>query len=159
MKSSSRYAVDLGILFSIIIFAIVSIITIGSAQKLLPSETNLMVKQTVWYLVSFGLAFVVMTLGNNFLYKNAWIFYAVGVVSLIAVLFFGATINDAKCWFIIPGIGSLQPSEFMKIFIMLILATMIHNFRCELSNPSCKSEFLFLLKSFIIVILEMILSL
>ena len=78
MKSSSKYAVDLGILFSIIVFAIVSIVTIGSAEKLLPGETNLMIRQIIWYVISFGLAFVVMTLGNNFLYKNAWIFYTIG---------------------------------------------------------------------------------
>ena len=158
MKSSSRYAVDLGILFSIIIFAIVSIITIGSAQKLLPSETNLMVKQIVWYLVSFGLAFVVMTLGNNFLYKNAWIFYAVGVVSLIAVLFFGATINDAKCWFIIPGIGSLQPSEFMKIFLIIALGRLISDFKEQYDSPTVFEEFKFLLKVGIVVGIPSILT-
>ena len=158
MKSSSRYAVDLGILFSIIIFAIVSIITIGSAQKLLPSETNLMVKQIVWYLVSFGLAFVVMTLGNNFLYKNAWIFYAVGVVSLIAVLFFGATINDAKCWFIIPGIGSLQPSEFMKIFLIIALGRLISDFKEQYDSPTVFEEFKFLVKVGIVVGIPSILT-
>ena len=158
MKSSSRYAVDLGILFSIIIFAIVSIITIGSAQKLLPSETNLMVKQIVWYLVSFGLAFVVMTLGNNFLYKNAWIFYIIGVVSLIAVLFFGATINDAKCWFIIPGIGSLQPSEFMKIFLIIALGRLISDFKEQYDSPTVFEEFKFLVKVGIVVGIPSILT-
>ena len=151
MKSSSKYAVDLGILFSIIIFAIISIITIGSAQKLLTVESNLMIKQIIWYLISFGLAFVVMTLGNNFLYKNAWIFYIVGVVSLIAVLIFGATINDAKCWFIIPGIGSLQPSEFMKIFLIIALGRLINDFKENYDNPSVFEEFKFLLKIGVVV--------
>ena len=158
MKSSSKYAIDLGILFSIILFAIVSIITIGSAQKLLPGETNLMLKQVIWYIISFGLAFVVMTLGNNFLYKNAWIFYIVGVVSLIAVLFFGATINDAKCWFIIPGIGSLQPSEFMKIFLIIALGRLINDFKEKVDNPTIFEEFKFLLKVGVVVGIPSILT-
>ena len=158
MKSSSKYAVDLGILFSIIIFAIVSIITIGSAERLLPGETNLMIRQIIWYVISFGLAFVVMTLGNNFLYKNAWIFYIVGIVSLIAVLFFGATINDAKCWFRIPGIGNFQPSEFMKIFLIITLGRLINDFKEKYDSPTVFEEFKFLIKVGIVVGIPSILT-
>ena len=158
MKSSSKYAVDLGILFSIIVFAIVSIITIGSAQRLLPGDTNLMLRQIIWYLVSFGLAFVVMTLGNNFLYKNAWIFYTIGVISLIAVLFFGATINDARCWFKIPGIGNFQPSEFMKIFLIIALGKLINDFKEKVDSPTVFEEFKFLLKVGVVVGIPSILT-
>lgn len=158
MKSSSKYAVDLGILFSIIVFAIVSIVTIGSAEKLLPGETNLMIRQIIWYVISFGLAFVVMTLGNNFLYKNAWIFYTIGIVSLIAVLFFGATINDARCWFKIPGIGNFQPSEFMKIFLIIALGRLINDFKEKYDSPTVFEEFKFLVKVGIVVGIPSILT-
>ena len=158
MKSSSKYAVDLGILFSIIIFAIISIITIGSAEKLLPGETNLMIRQIIWYVISFGLAFIVMTLGNNFLYKNAWIFYTIGIISLIAVLFFGATINDARCWFKIPGIGNFQPSEFMKIFLIIALGRLINDFKEKVDSPTIFEEFKFLIKVGVVVGIPSILT-
>ncbi len=158
MKSSSKYAIDLGILFSIIIFAIVSIVSIGSAEKLITTESNLMIKQIIWYLVSFILVFIVMTLGNTFLYKNAWIFYTIGVVSLIAVLFFGATINDARCWFKIPGIGNLQPSEFMKIALIITLGRLINDFKEKIDNPTVFEEFKFLIKIAIVVGIPSILT-
>ena len=67
-------------------------------------------------------------------------------------------INNSRCWFTIPGIGSFQPSEFMKIFIMLILATMIHNFRSDYKNPTIKEEFIFILKTLGIVLIPSILT-
>ena len=74
------------------------------------------------------------------------------------LLFFGTPINNSRCWFTIPGIGSIQPSEFMKIFIMLTLATMIHNFRIDYKNPDCFDEFVFIIKTFIIVLIPSFLT-
>ena len=158
MKSSSKYAIDLGIILSIVIFAIISIITIGSAEKLLPVETNLMLKQTIWYVISFIAAFIVMTLGNNFIYKNAWILYSIGVIFLIAVLLFGTPINDARCWFKVPGIGNFQPSEFMKIFLIIALGRLINDFKEKVDNPTVFEEFKFLMKVAIVVGIPSILT-
>ena len=46
----------------------------------------------------------------------------------------------------------------MKIFIMLSLATMIHDFRSKYNNPTCKDEFVFILKTLGIVLLPSILT-
>ena len=54
---------------------------------------NLWIKQIIWYGIGIFLAYSTMALGNNFLYNNAWIFYIIGVLSLILVLFFGIEIN------------------------------------------------------------------
>ena len=151
MRNTSKYKIDISILICIILFAIISVITIGSAQKLLTDETNLVLKQIMWYGIGFVLVGLIMFIGNKFLYKNAWILYIVGVLSLILVLFFGATINDARCWFKIPGIGNIQPSEFMKIILIIVLGKMINDFKEKYNNPNLKQEFIFLIKVCIIV--------
>ena len=87
-----------------------------------------------------------MFIGNNFLYKNAWLMYFVGVLLLILVLFFGASINEAKCWFKIPGIGNFQPSEFMKIILIIVLGRVINDFKNKINSPTLKDEFIFLIK-------------
>ena len=158
MRNTSKYKIDISILICIVLFAVISIITIGSAQKLLTNETNLVFKQIIWYLVGFGLIFLVMFVGNKFLYKNAWILYIVGILSLILVLFFGATINDARCWFKIPGIGNIQPSEFMKIILIIVLGRMINDFKEKHNIPTLKQEFIFLIKVCIIVGIPSILT-
>lgn len=158
MKSISKYKIDISILISIILFAIISIITIGSAQKLLASETNLVLKQIMWYAIGFILIGIVMFTGNKFLYKNIWTLYIIGIISLILVLFFGATINDARCWFKIPGIGNIQPSEFMKIILIIVLGKVINDFKEKYNDPTIKQEFLFLIKVCIIVGIPSILT-
>ena len=158
MKNISRFRVDIGIFLCIVLFALISIITIGSAQNLLGDDTNLMLKQILWYSIGFIIIYLVMIIGNNFLYKNAWILYIIGVISLILVLFFGADINNARCWFKIKGIGNIQPSEFMKIILIIINGKMINNFKENYPDPTIEEEFKFLLKVCIVVGIPAILT-
>jgi len=158
MRNTSKYKVDISIVICIILFAIISIITIGSAEKLLDENNNLILKQILWYILGFGFSFFIMFVGNKFLYKNAWSLYIIGIISLILVLFFGATINDARCWFKIPGVGNIQPSEFMKIILIIVLGRMINDFKEKINSPTLKQEFIFLIKIAIIVGIPSILT-
>ena len=49
-------------------------------------------------------------------------FYAFGVLALISVMVFGEIRMGAKRWIDIPGFGSVQPSEFMKIGMPMMIA-------------------------------------
>ena len=158
MKRVSRYQVDLGIIISLLIFSGISIITIYSAQSLLIDTNDLYIKQIVWYVVGFLLAFFVMFIGNNYIYKNIWFLYGIGIISLILLLIFGTPINDAKCWFTIKHIGTIQPSEFMKIILIVTEAVLIDKFNNDFPNPSVKEEFMFLIKIGIVVLVPSILT-
>ena len=159
MKNISKYKIDNSILIILIIFAIISVLTIFSAQHLLSdSFNNLYIKQIMWYAVGFILAYFIMFIGNNFFLKNYKLLYIIGTISLILVLIFGKEINYAKCWFVIPGIGNVQPSEFMKIILIITLANMINKFHEDYNNPSVKQEFKFLIKILFIVLIPSILT-
>ena len=154
-----KYKINYRILIPIIILSIVSILVIYSALTYTSTTLgNLALKQAIWYGVGWILVIILARLKNEYLYQHTWFLYIFGNVLLLLLLLFGTPINNSKCWFVIPGIGSIQPSEFMKIFIMLSLATMIHNFRCDYNNPNMKDEFLFLLKSFIVVLIPSVLT-
>ena len=154
-----KYPINFQILIPIILLSIVSIFTINSALTYTSASLgNLALKQAIWYGIGWIFVFILIKLKNEYLYRLSWYLYCIGNVLLLLLLFFGTPINNSKCWFMIPGIGSIQPSEFMKIFIMLILATMIHNFRIDYPNPSCKKEFVFLLKTFLIVMIPSVLT-
>ena len=155
----SKYKINYKILIPIILLSIISIITINSALTYTsPTLGNLALKQAIWYIVGWILVVILVKLKNEYLYQHTWYLYIFGNIMLLLLLFFGTPINNSRCWFILPGIGSIQPSEFMKIFIMLSLATMIHDFRNTYKNPDCKDEFIFLLKSFSIVLIPSILT-
>lgn len=147
------------ILIPICVMAIISIITIYSALTYTSSELgNLALKQALWYFIGALLVAFLIRMKNEYLYRHTIFLYVIGNILLLGLLLFADPVNNSKCWFTIPGIGSIQPSEFMKIFLMLMLATMIHNFRSDYNNPSVKEEFLFILKSFTIVLIPSILT-
>src|SRR5215213_6620457 len=51
-------------------------------------------------------------------------FYAFGLILLVLVLIpgIGLKINGQRCWIGVPGLGQFQPSEFMKVPTVLMLA-------------------------------------
>ena len=147
------------VLFFVGLFAIVSILSIYCASLYTSSSLgNLELKQTLWYIAGIVVIFGVVKLKNKFFYQTTWLLYWFGISLLVLLLLFGKEINNSKCWFIIPGIGSFQPSEFMKLFIMLALGQSISEFKAKNISPSVFQEFLFLLKSLLIVFLPSLLT-
>ena len=154
-----RQKIDLTIIIPIVLFFIISISTIYSAMTYLsPDNGNLALKQAIWYLVGVIIIVIIFKVKNAYLYRNAWFLYIIGNILLVSLLLFAPEINNSKCWFVIPYIGSFQPSEFMKIFIMLVLAVMISNFRETTDHPSIKEEFIFILKTLIVVLIPSVLT-
>lgn len=151
--------INLKIIIPIFLMAIISVVTIYSAMSYTsPTLGNLALKQFIWYLVGGVLVFILIKLKNEYLYRHTWFLYIFGNLLLLGLLFFAEPVNNSRCWYIIPGVGSIQPSEFMKIFIMLTLATMIHNFRNDYDGPTVKDEFIFLLKTLGIVLIPSVLT-
>lgn len=147
------------ILIPLCIMAIISIITIYSALTYTSSELgNLALRQGLWYFIGALLVAFLIHMKNEYLYRHTVFLYILGNILLLGLLLFAEPVNNSRCWFTIPGIGSIQPSEFMKIFLMLMLATMIHNFRSDYKNPDLKQEFIFILKTLGIVLIPSILT-
>ena len=159
MKHVSKYKVDLSIIIPTLVFFVVSIMAIYSTKRLLPIEYhNLWIKQIIWYVIGITIAYLTMFLGNKFLYRNAYIFYIIGVILLILVLPFGVTVNNATCWFKIPLIGTFQPSEFMKIFLIITLSRMINDYNETFHNPDIIEELKFIIKVLIVVFIPAVLT-
>ncbi len=140
----SKYKYDKYILFSIFLFFIMSIASIYSAS-IYSAEDNLVVKQILWYGIGSILVFFITRLDNDYFYENYKLLYVLGNILLLLLLFFGPSINGSKCWFIIPKIGSLQPSEFMKIFLAITLSIEANKFN-NLKEPNFKQEILYICK-------------
>src|SRR6266550_622600 len=79
-------------------------------------------------LIGLGIALVAM-LAIAFtdyrrLVELAPVFYVFGLMLLVIVLVpgIGMKINGQRCWIKLPGVGQFQPSEFVKIPVVLMLA-------------------------------------
>jgi len=149
----------LKILFPLIIMLVISLLSIYSAKIYTNSELgNIVLKQFIWYIVGFIFIFIIFKVKNNYIFKHSKLLYYIGIISLAFLLIFGTPINGSKCWIVIPGIGSIQPSEFMKLFLILYLATLINNFRNKYKNPTMLEEFRFLINSLFVVLLPSVLT-
>ena len=91
---------------------------------------NAVPTETFWQkqLIGLGIAFVFM-LAIAFsdyrrLVELAPFLYVFGLMLLIIVLVpgIGMKINGQRCWIKLPGVGQFQPSEFVKIPVVLMLA-------------------------------------
>ncbi|MCU4393245.1 rod shape-determining protein RodA [Acinetobacter parvus] len=76
--------------------------------------------------MSFGIGFVVMfslaQIPPKVYQAFSPYFYIFAVLSLLAVVIFGEVRMGAQRWINIPGFGSVQPSEFMKIGMPMMIA-------------------------------------
>lgn len=156
MKNNLENKMIIIILF---IFFIISIISIEFARIYTsPALGNLVIKQIIWYILGFSLIFISLKIKKKDFYKLTWILYFLNLLLLLLVLFFGKVINGSRCWFNIPGIGSLQPSEFMKIVLILVLANTIGNYISKNKKPKTKDELLLLIKILLIILPPIVLT-
>jgi len=153
-----KYRLDLTILIPLILFMVISILAIAGAEKLLMGSEHYMLKQLLWYIAGFGAILIIMFISNRIILNNIWLLYIINNILLTLLLVFAKPINNSKCWFQIPGIGGIQPSEFMKIILILTIAKMINDFRQKFNNPTYKEEFMFLVKVAIVVLIPSILT-
>lgn len=154
-----KYILDPYLILFLTVFFIISVATIYSAQTILKDEyQSLAIKQIFWYIAGIFTIYIITKIKNDSILKITLILYIIGNVFLLLLLFFGTNINNAKCWFTIKGIGTIQPSEFMKIILIITIAKMINNFHQKYINPTVKEEFVFLIKVGATVLIPSILT-
>ena len=88
---------------------------------------HLFQKQMIYYAIA-AVAFIVAALipWRRILWWFAPLFYMVNLALLIAVEFVGKSVLGAQRWIEIPGIGiTIQPSEFIKVNVIMLLAYLI----------------------------------
>lgn len=145
------------LIIQILLFSILSIIAIYSSSYLMSYDYKYMhIKQTIWYVIGFILMIMIYIKKKNYFYKYIDILYYIGILLLILVLIFGTNINGARAWFIIPKIGSIQPSEFMKIFLILKLSKILN--KNEKLERTFKNELLIITKCLLITIIPAFLT-
>lgn len=149
--------IDRFIFISIFIFYIISILSIKSASMYLSSSLgNLVLKQSIWYLMGVVVVLNILKIDNKFFYKYAYHIYIVNCMLLLGLLFFAPSINGSKCWYNIFGF-SFQPSEFMKISLIMVYSRILGDFDRK-RKINFSNEVLLLLKIFIVLLIPSVLT-
>jgi rod shape determining protein RodA len=166
-QSNKPFYIDKTLTVLLLSLAVVSIIAIYSAIPLLPnwlSGTELLVKQGVWYALGFALLGFLLYFGIDKLFTGVKVFYWILLVMLVVLVLdyyvnipFVTPINGSRAWFILPGIGTIQPSEFMKIVLILLSANIIHEHNEFKTKMSVQDDLILFFKIAKVIALPLIL--
>ena len=123
-----------GFIIVILILSALSIITMASLSAPRAQNENkvsyyYLMRQMIWLIIGW-LGFLVTA---NLKYKKyreiTKYLYVIGAFSLVMVLVIGTTKNGAKRW-IDLGMGMrIQPSEFVKLILIIVLSTLVYNLK------------------------------
>lgn len=112
---------DWGILICIIILLAVGLVALFSATQGTGYEE--FKKQIMWLAISLPMMIILTVIDYHTISKISPILYIIIIIALIAVLFTDS-INGATSWFNIGSV-SIQPAEFAKVIVVIILAMYI----------------------------------
>ncbi|MGC8941446.1 MAG: rod shape-determining protein RodA [Sulfurihydrogenibium sp.] len=138
------------IVFSIYLILIVfSVVNIYSASY--HEFSNLYIKQIIFVIIS-----LLTVLVTTFMFNYRWLssisfyLYVVGIALLVLVKFFGTTILGAKRW-INLGFFQLQPSEVMKVVMIIFSANYIASSKLPFGIRDFFKLILFVLLPFFLI--------
>ncbi len=103
---------------SVIVLMVLGVFLINSA------DSSFTIKQAVGVAMAVVII-IVVSLVDYHLWLNLYLLvYGVGIFFLLAVLFFGNTVNNATRWFTLGGI-TFQPSELAKPAMIIFMAALL----------------------------------
>ncbi|MEQ6375515.1 FtsW/RodA/SpoVE family cell cycle protein [Bacillaceae bacterium S4-13-56] len=162
-KQTPSMKIDYFLIMIILSLGAISAFTLYSIDPYLPAKydnINFVTQQLTWYALGAVAIGFIMLLDYDRLRNLTWIIYAIGILLLLGLEFnvpsaYVKTLNGATGWYEIPGIGTFQPAEFMKVFIVITLSHVIVGHQEKFPQPRVKDDFWLLLKIFVIAIIPL----
>ncbi len=150
---------DYSLVFILLLLFLASCVSIYSAQASGQYVGNFLLKQIINYAIGCVIIAVVIRLDSDQLKKLTWYAYGAGILLLVFLIIAPESIapvkNGAKNWFNVPGLGSLQPSEFVKIFIIVALARVIDDHHQKNTIKTISTDFWLLVKLVVITMVPL----
>ncbi len=116
------YKIDYLLVFAVILTVFIGILTIYSTgfDPIDKVNNGLYKKQLIWFIVGFVLMLAITLINYNILGDYSMHIYSVLLVILVITTIFGSPIRNTRAWLNL-GFFSIQPSEFMKLGLVIIL--------------------------------------
>ena len=124
-------SIDYTLVLAILILGIISMFAMYSTDG---GEFKYHTKShIIRFLVFFGMFFVVSFIQTRFWHNQSYLFYIIVFILLLCVKYFGLTSSGSKRWLDLYFMN-LQPSELMKVALILFLAKYYHRISIENIN-------------------------
>jgi cell division protein FtsW len=125
--------IDKGLLITIIVTCIYGIIMIYSASSIwaeykFNDKFHYVIMQSIFFIIGIFLMIVISKIPYTYYLKksNLILFGCFILLILVLVPGIGTVRNGSRSWFGIGGLG-IQPSEFMKLALIIFTSKYIHN--------------------------------
>ena len=103
----------------VLLLNITGVLIIRSASN---QDASMVMKQIVGILVGLTAVVILSLVDYHRVVSFAPIIYGASLAFLLAVLVFGVSRGVARRWLVLPVIGQIQPSEFVKIGLIVFFA-------------------------------------
>ncbi|UTR06228.1 rod shape-determining protein RodA [Alkalihalobacillus sp. LMS6] len=125
-----RDRIDYTLLFLVFLLLCISAMAIyaGTTAQYVSDEAYrhvFVLSQARWMAIGAILIVIIMMIDYEYFKYLTIPLYAFGMILLLIVEFFGVTVNNATRWIGINGSAIYQPSEIMKIILVLTLAHLV----------------------------------
>ncbi|HPA73153.1 MAG TPA: FtsW/RodA/SpoVE family cell cycle protein, partial [Spirochaetota bacterium] len=123
MGRNEIYKIDFVLVAAVILVVFLGILTIYSAgfDPIDKVNNGLYKKQLVWFIAGFIFMIIATFINYKFLGDYSLYVYGFFLFLLIVTAIFGTPIRNTRAWLNF-GIFSIQPSEFMKLGLVVILS-------------------------------------
>ena len=134
MKRSLDSRVDYSLILPVFCLLVIGVVSIYIAvsHDYPHNVWSILGQQLAWIALGIVISFVVMFFNTKFLWQSTPYLYALGLILMVLPLVFYnpnlVAVTGAKNWVSIGGVTLFQPSEFMKISYILMLAYVIVTF-------------------------------
>jgi rod shape determining protein RodA len=95
-------------------------------------------KAMLWALLGLVLMFVTASLDYRRIRRWTPVLYGVSLLLLAAVLVVGQSVNGAKAWIALPGGFQVEPSEFAKLGLILVVAWLLSRRNLPAGRPTIR---------------------
>jgi len=112
---------DWVLLLIVVIICALGVLEIYSAT-LNTKFQGMHIRQMYWISAGLALMFILSMVNYQVLLENVPWMYGIAIVSLVAVLVFGRKYLGARRWILMPGGAHFQPSEWVKLILILAIA-------------------------------------
>ncbi len=121
--------------FMLVTFGLVNIYSnIYNGVTLSPFDFSNIIGKQVWYFIICLIFWIPILYVNPALFEHlAYILYSIIIILLLGLFVFGTTRSGATSWYDFGGI-SLQPSEFSKIAVSLLIAFILSGIDANLNK-------------------------
>ncbi|MBC6461569.1 rod shape-determining protein RodA [Actinomadura sp. HBU206391] len=130
-QAAALRRLDWTLIFAVFVLSVIGALLVWSATRVgpigLPKDPHAFLKRHLLnLLIGFGLGALVTVLDYRLLRAYAPFLYALSCIGLIAVLSpLGDTINGSHSWIVLGGGFQVQPSEFGKVGLVILLAMLL----------------------------------